>query len=180
MSTSDTNPTSTTPVKILITGPVFSGKTTLVQTLSETDVVETDEIATEDIGKATTTIALDFGSLTIDGHNVYLFGTPGQDRFDFIWNELSKGSLGMMLMVAADKSYDYPYARKILKTISSQHPMPFVLGVTRLDVEDAWSLERVAEYFLLDVDDVVGLDARDEESAKAALRELLERVDTAR
>ncbi len=180
MSTTDATPNGVTPVKILITGPVFSGKTTLVQTLSETDVVETDEIATEDIGKATTTIVLDFGSLTLNDQHIYLFGTPGQDRFDFVWNELSKGSLGMILMVAADKSYDYPYARKILTMVSSQHPMPFMLGVTRLDVEGAWSLERVAEYFLLGTDDVVGLDARDEESAKTALRELLERIESAR
>ena len=88
------------PLKLVISGPVGAGKTAFVKSLSETEVVETDELASEDIGKTMTTVAFDFGTLNLDGQPIHLFGTPGQDRFDFMWDMLCEGALGLILLVA--------------------------------------------------------------------------------
>jgi signal recognition particle receptor subunit beta len=79
------------PLKLVVSGPVGAGKTTFISSLSEIPVVETDELASEDIGKERTTVALDFGLLTLDGVPIHLFGTPGQERFDFVWDILWRG-----------------------------------------------------------------------------------------
>jgi len=122
------------PLKLVVSGPVGAGKTTFISSLSEIPVVETDELASEDIGKEKTTVALDFGLLTLDGVPIHLFGTPGQERFDFVWDILVEGALGLVLLVAGDSPKDFPKARHILEYLTSRHPVPFVLGVTRQDL----------------------------------------------
>ena len=94
------NETSINPLKLVVSGPVGAGKTTFIQSLSEIPVVDTDEIATEDIGKEKTTVAMDFGMFTLDGIPMFMFGTPGQDRFDFMWEVLCEGALGLILLVS--------------------------------------------------------------------------------
>lgn len=88
--------------KVLFTGPVGAGKTTAIRTLSDSLPVMTDERATDDTKgrKANTTVAMDYGVLHLD-HNelVHLYGTPGQDRFDFMWEILREGALGLLLLV---------------------------------------------------------------------------------
>ena len=96
-------------VKILIAGGFGVGKTTMVGALSEVAPLRTEELLTEmstgvdDLSgveaKDTTTVALDFGRITIDRNLVlYLFGTPGQDRFWFLWDELARGALGAIVI----------------------------------------------------------------------------------
>lgn len=87
----DASHTRLAPLK-LVAGPVGAGKTTFVGSLPEIPVVGTDELASEDIGKLHTTVAIDFGLLTLDNIPVHLFGTPGQDRFDFKWEILCERS----------------------------------------------------------------------------------------
>ena len=110
------------PMKLVISGPVGAGKTTFVQALSETEVISTEADATEDIGKPTTTVAFDFGTLNIDGQELHLYGTPGQDRFDFMWDVLCEGALGLVLLVAGNKPQDFLHARHILEFITSRNP----------------------------------------------------------
>nr|WP_237492775.1 ATP/GTP-binding protein [Streptomyces sp. YIM 132580] len=95
--------------KILVVGPLGVGKTTLIGTVSEIEPLSTEASMTQagvrvdadvDSGKRTTTVALDFGRLTIDGDLVlYLFGTPGQQRFLPAWQDLAKGALGALALV---------------------------------------------------------------------------------
>ena len=99
------------PMKLVISGPVGAGKTTFVQTLSETEVVATEAEASEDIGKKYTTVAFDFGTLNLDGQELLLYGTPGQDRFDFMWDVLCEGALGLTLLVAGCLLYTSPSPR---------------------------------------------------------------------
>jgi uncharacterized protein len=165
------------PLKLVVSGPVGAGKTAFIQSLSETEVVETDELATEDIGKERTTVAMDFGTLTLDGIPLYLFGTPGQDRFDFMWEILCEGALGMILLVAGDNPKDFPHARNILEFVTSRVPVPFVVGVTRQDLPRVWEPEDVADYFGLDYDQVVGLNATSPTASVLALITLLRLIN---
>jgi len=165
------------PLKLVVSGPVGAGKTAFIQSLSETEVVETDEVASEDIGKERTTVAMDFGTLSLDGIPLYLFGTPGQDRFDFMWEILCEGALGMILLVAGDNPKDFPHARNILEFVTSRVPVPFVVGVTRQDLPRVWEPEDVADYFGLDDDQVVGLNATSPTASVLALITLLRLIN---
>lgn len=97
-------------VKMVITGPFSAGKTEFIRTISEIDVVSTDRKISSDAERSQkdqTTVAMDFGRITVDDDLVlYLFGTPGQKRFDFMWEILSEGMLGFIVIV--DSSRDLP------------------------------------------------------------------------
>jgi uncharacterized protein len=164
------------PLKLVVSGPVGAGKTSFIRSLSETEVIDTDELASENIGKERTTVALDFGTLSLDEIAIYLFGTPGQDRFDFMWEILCEGALGMILLVAGDKPKDFPHARKILEFVTSRIEVPFIVGVTRQDLPQVWQPEDVADYFDLDVSQVIGLNAKSPTSSVLSLISLLETI----
>ncbi len=97
-------------VKIVVTGPFAAGKTTLIRTISEITVLSTERGITDETRarKAETTVAMDFGRITIDRDLVlYLFGTPGQERFDFMWEILGEGMLGYVLLVDSTRPETY-------------------------------------------------------------------------
>ena len=169
---------NTEALKLVISGPVGAGKTTFVRTLSQTEVVDTDVETSEDIGKSHTTVAFDFGSLDLAGQTLYLFGTPGQDRFDFMWEVLCEGALGLVMLVAGDRPQDFAKARAILDFITSRIDVPFVVGVTRQDLLVVWQPDEVADYFGLPHGQVVGLNATQRESCAGVLLGLLERLDS--
>jgi hypothetical protein len=169
---------STPPAKILVTGPVGAGKTTLVRALSATPVVTTDEASSVDIGKATTTVAFDYGRCEVAGRRVHLFGTPGQMRFGFMWEALSPGAHGLVLLVPADRSADASAARHILGVVRATCPVPLVVGLTRTDLAGADPLTPADAARALDVptDAVHPLDARDPEAGRHLLRDVLARA----
>ena len=175
-------------VKMVITGPYASGKTEFIRSISEIDVVTTEadvsagtrerEIKTE------TTVAMDFGRITVDEDLVlYLFGTPGQRRFDFMWKILAEGMLGFVVMVDSTKPETFREAKSILETFRAYAPTPYVVAANKQDIPDAWPADdlRIA----LRIEDNVKLlpcVARDKESVKSVLLELLyailEEMDT--
>ena len=127
-------------VKMVVTGPFSSGKTQFIQTVSEIDVVATErKISSESERiKETTTVAMDFGRITVDDDLVlYLFGTPGQKRFDFMWEILSEGMLGFVVMVDSSRPETFREARRILETFRAYAPTPYVVAANKQDLEDA-------------------------------------------
>lgn len=164
-------------VKILVSGPVGAGKTTLIRTLSTIPVVNTDELSTEQIGKSQTTVALDFGQMELGDFSLHLFGTPGQSRFDFMWEVLSEGAFGMLLLVACNRPEDFPNARRILEFVTSRHPIPFLIALTHGDVAaDAWLPEDIAAYFGIPAGQVVSINPEVRESAELALIQLVRQL----
>src|ERR1700759_2764987 len=129
-----------TAVKIVVTGPFSAGKTTLIRTISEITVLSTERSITDETRsrKTDTTVAMDFGRITIDRDLVlYLFGTPGQDRFDFMWEILGEGMLGYVVLVDADRPDSLDEAVGILAAFRRMAHVPYVVALNRAtDLDD--------------------------------------------
>ena len=164
-------------VKIVVTGPFSAGKTTLIRTISEITVLSTERSITDSTRarKAETTVAMDFGRITIDRDLVlYLFGTPGQDRFDFMWEILGEGMLGYVLLVDSTRPDSVAEAQGILAAFRKMAAVPFVVALNRsagLDPREEQQLRDALE--LHPRVPLVPCDATDKESVKAVLLALL-------
>ena len=165
-------------VKMVITGPYASGKTEFIRSISEIEVVETERKVSSDIErevKSATTVAMDFGRITVDDDlMLYLFGTPGQRRFDFMWEILAEGMLGFVVMVDSSKPETFREAKSILETFRAYAPTPYVVAANKQDHPEAWNTEdmRIA----LRVEEGVKLlpcVATKKDSVKEVLLELL-------
>ncbi len=174
--------------KILVAGGFGSGKTTLVGTISEVRPLRTEEtLTTASIGlddlsgvasKTTTTVALDFGRITLSPRIVlYLFGMPGQERFSFMWDELSFGALGAVILADVRRLDDcFPSVDYFEK-----QRLPFVIAINCFDDAPSYDPEEVR--MALDLDPgvpVVLCDARDVASVKEVLISLVEAISIGR
>jgi signal recognition particle receptor subunit beta len=170
--------------KILIAGGFGAGKTTLVSAISEVRPLLTEEpLSTASVGrdslaglpnKKTTTVALDFGRITISESLVlYLFGVPGQERFWFMWDELAYGALGAVVLADVRRLDDCFPSVNYFET----RELPFVVAVNCFDDAPRYDLAEIR--LALDLDDDVPLvlcDARDQSSVKETLIRLVESI----
>ena len=134
-------------LRIVIAGGVGAGKTTLIRTISEIEVVDTDRIATDELAqlKEKTSVALDFGRLTIGPkQSLHLYGTPGQSRFDFMWDILIEKAHAYILLVDAHRPENFRYGRKILNFMNQRVKIPCLVGLTHMDCPEAWETEDIA------------------------------------
>lgn len=171
-------------LKIVVAGGFGAGKTTLVSALSEVESLHTEEVmTTESVGvdaldgvesKSTTTVALDFGRVTLDASTVvYLFGTPGQRRFSFMWEELAQGALGAVVLADTRRLADSFASIDFFES----RGVPFVVAVNCFDGQRTHRAEDVR--VALDLADEVPLllcDARARESVKEVVVELVSLV----
>lgn len=166
-------------VKMVITGPFSAGKTEFIKSISEIEVVSTESdihSEAEALEKDQTTVAMDFGRITVDDDLVlYLFGTPGQRRFDFMWEILAEGMLGFVVMVDSAKPETFKEARSILDTFRAYAPTPYVVAANKQDHPDAWQPDDLRIALRIEDDNVKLLPcvARDKETVKEVLLELL-------
>jgi small GTP-binding protein len=167
----------TQTVKMVITGPFNSGKTQFVGSISEIDVVSTErKISSEaERVKDQTTVAMDFGRITVDDDLVlYLFGTPGQRRFDFMWEILAEGMLGFVVLVDSARPETFREARQILETFRAYAPTPYVVAANKQDMPDAWALEDLRIALKLEEGvKMLPCVAKEKETVKNVLLELL-------
>ena len=168
------------PLKIVITGPFAAGKTTLIQTISEVAIVGTERDVTDETRavKQRTTVAMDFGRLTFASDlSLYLFGTPGQRRFEVMWEILSEGMIGFILLVHAGDPRSVEEGAAILGTFREYADVPFVVGVTHLDEVDEpheAAIARVREALEVDESTHVGpCDPRQREDVKQMMLKIL-------
>jgi len=164
-------------VKMVVTGPFNSGKTEFISSVSEIDVVSTERKISSEVEriKDSTTVAMDFGRITVDADLVlYLFGTPGQKRFDFMWEILSEGMLGFVVMIDSTRPETFREARSILETFRAYAPTPYVVTANKQDCEDAWEISDMRIALRLDPKiKLLSCVATEKETVKVVLLELL-------
>ncbi len=163
-------------LKIVVTGDFSSGKTQFIKTISEHSFSTEKQIteSSEILKKDTTTVAMDYGKLCINGKTIHLFGTPGQDRFKFMWEVLDKNKSAFILLVDSTNIQNIKNAKKFLDFFGKEE-IPYIVGCNKQDLKDALSVEEIKK--ILNIDAVfMPLVAKDKNSALNLVKNLLNQI----
>lgn len=131
--------------KVVVTGTFNSGKTQFIKTISDIPVVATEKaVTTEDRTiKGETTVAMDYGRVSLDGDTLYLFGTPGQARFDFMRDILQKEMQAFIVLVDSADPPSFPEAAAIIEQFLAYSSVPFLVVANKSDLPNAAKLSDV-------------------------------------
>lgn len=184
MSTPPAAPTATSVLsgpgglKIALTGPFGVGKTTLVQTVSDiaplrTEVAVTSDDVSHAPGKTTTTVAMDFGRLEVNGVTLFMFGTPGQRRFWFMWDAIVRGAVGAVVLVDVRRLQDSFAHLDYVEHVR----LPFIVAVNTFPSARSVAASDMREALALSVEvPIVELDVRDRDSVRRLLITLVQHL----
>jgi len=169
--------------KIIFTGPVGAGKTTAIQSISDVPPVKTDAVASDmtKTRKSQTTVAMDYGIMNLDnGEKIHLYGTPGQERFDFMWEILSVGGLGLVLLLDNTRADPFQDMKFFLDSFADFIADTSVaIGITQMDLSGTPSVEdyhqQLKKYGLKPA--VFAVDARERKDVSLLLQSLLLSID---
>jgi hypothetical protein len=170
-------------LKIVFAGSVGAGKTTSISAVSDVGVISTEEATTDEVSlvKELTTVAMDYGQIHLDdGSKIHVYGAPGQRRFDFMWEILSQGSLGVILLI--DDTVEDPISDLELFFDAFSKQMDnrsLVVGITRTDLNTNHDID-VYRRFVASYDRTIPLfaiDSRNKDEVKTLVRTLLYRID---
>jgi len=166
--------------KVIVTGPFNSGKTTFTKTISEIEVVSTErKITTEDRGvKAETTVAMDYGRVSLENRSIHLNGTPGQARFDFMWEILANEMNGFIVLVDSTDPASFPDAHDLIKLFSNFNQVPYLVVANKADMDGTASLSQIRrETNLDDSVTVMPCDSTSKSSVRQVLLQMIELIE---
>jgi signal recognition particle receptor subunit beta len=174
---------SATNYKIIITGPVGAGKTTAIAALSDIEPITTDEAASDMTGrrKPKTTVALDYGMMKLPNHQrIHLYGTPGQERFDFMWEILVEGGIGLVLLLDGARPAphkDMLFFLDAFRDFIGQTGV--VIGVTRTDLAPDFAVDDLHDHLRATGlnPPVFTVDARERADIQTLVKALLYTLD---
>lgn len=171
-------------VKIVITGAYAAGKTSFISAISEIEPLLTDyEVSLEEERqlKRETTVALDFGTIAVsDDVTLYLFGTPGQDRFDFMWEVLSEGCIGYVVLLDSCRPGHLAETQRVIERFAHLTDAPFVVAANKQDDPAALPLGFIRKRLGLPADiPLLRCTTTERLSVKNVLLTLLEQIKLA-
>jgi small GTP-binding protein len=161
--------------KVVVTGPFNAGKTEFIRTLSEIPIVSTERRITDHFKsvKDETTVAMDYGQVRVKGDLFHLYGTPGQPRFDFMWDILSKEMHAFILLVDSCDRGGLVQAKRLIRIFRRKRRIPYLVAANKQDMDRALSIEAVSKALGLNSKTpIVPCVAIDKDSAFNVLEEL--------
>jgi uncharacterized protein len=170
-------------LKIVFAGSVGAGKTTAIQSVSDVEVVQTDEIATDEVQqmKAKTTVAMDYGQMNLEENTLlHLYGAPGQGRFDFMWEILSLGALGVIVLIDSASSDPFAQIDTYIAGFEQQlREGNMVIGLSRTDLNEQFQLDEYRSYICRHDPGIplLTVDTRERQQVKILVKTLLYRID---
>ena len=161
--------------KVVVTGPFNAGKTEFIQTISDIPVVSTDQPISDHLKlvKDETTVALDYGQVRLESDLFHLYGTPGQPRFDFMWDILSKEMHAFILLVDSCDRGTFPEARRLIRIFRRKERVPYLVAANKQDGGKALSAQAMGKALGLASDvPIIPCVAIDGASVRNVLEEL--------
>jgi hypothetical protein len=134
-------------IRLVVAGAVGTGKSTFVRTIGEMGAISIDRIATDEVAfkKRSTTVAFDFSQIVLrPGLSLHVYGTPGQSRFNFMWDILIRKAHFYLLLIATHRPGDLSQTQEIMRFMSERSQVPMVIGLTHLDCPGALSRQKIA------------------------------------